>query len=100
MWEKIKSYVETVFGQEFILTKEAVITNRVNLKKVSVANFVCLITKQYIYRQRCLKEKISFEAIKAQIFTFQCIEKFIAKKNGMLALHNNKWEVSNTQGEG
>ena len=30
MWEKIKSYVETVFGQEFILTKEAVITNRVN----------------------------------------------------------------------
>ena len=50
-----------------------------------------LIGKQYVYRQRCLKEPIQFQALKAQIFHIESIEKYIAIKNNRLRVHQKNW---------
>ena len=56
-----------------------------------VKNFCCLILKQYIYRQRCLKQQLSFQELKTIIFNIRGIEKYIAKQNNRLTKHYNKW---------
>ena len=58
-----------------------------------VANFLCLIAKQYIYQQRCLKGNISLHALKAVIAKTEDIEKYIALKNGKVLQHEKKWNI-------
>ena len=60
-------------------------------KKNHVVNFLCLIVKQYIYRQRCLDKKLSWFECKGIISQVENIEKYIAIKNGKLNIHNRKW---------
>ena len=64
---------------------------------------MCLLTKQYIYRQRCLQQEIIFNAWRNHVNQVENIEKYIATKNGKLGIHQKKWRGSiespnNTQG--
>ena len=57
----------------------------------NIKNFLCLITKQYIYQQRCFKKKPILTELRDLIFQIRNIEKFIAKKNNKITKHNHKW---------
>ena len=48
--------------------------------------------KQYLYKQRCFKEKPCFEQFKIQVLKTRSIEFYIAKKNNKLQQHTLKWE--------
>ena len=65
--------------------------NRIIENVRHVANFICLITKQYIYSQRCLKQDLVFSVLRNRILKIENIEKFIAVKNGKKNLHDRKW---------
>ena len=70
---------------------ESIILNEVVEKKGHVINFICLMTKQFIYRQKCLGQRPIFSHLKAIIRRTGQIEKYIAIKNKKLSVHIYKW---------
>ena len=56
-----------------------------------VKNFVCLLVKQYIYRQRCLGEKLTNQQFREHVLKVQNMEKYIAIKNSKSGKHQKKW---------
>ena len=55
----------------------------------------CLITKHYVYRQRCQGKEILFPELKRYILSIETMEKYIAIKNQKLNLHLKKWRQRN-----
>ena len=53
----------------------------------NVKNFLCIICKQYIYRQRCWSTPPIFEELKTIINSVKTTELYIARKNN----HTSKW---------
>ena len=62
----------------------------------SPINLLCLFTKQYIYKQRCLNKQISFAELGASFRNMEKIEKYIATKNGKTNIHNKKWKLQDS----
>ena len=61
IWEEVAEYISTRFNtQELSMSLEAIITNQLVPVRHNVANFICLITKQYIYSQRCMGKNLAF----------------------------------------
>ena len=50
-----------------------------------------MITKQYIYRVKSLKEKLNFSHMLALIFQMESDEKSIARSNNTYVKHFVKW---------
>ena len=92
LWHLVVSYIQDRFGLDPELNPRAVISNQFCQAKAHASNFICLITKQYIYRQRCMKKELIFNELKAHIHTLECIEKYIAIKNGKFHHHTTKWK--------
>ena len=94
-WTKFEEYIATTFpGVRISLTPRNIILSSVvprNTRNHRVINFLSLITKQYIYRQRCLNKPTIFRELKAIFRKTESIEKYIAQKNGKIAIHNRKW---------
>ena len=59
---------------------------------VHIINFIILITKQYLYAQRCLKLPANFIELKARINMLKNTEYYIAKKNNNVTKHLAKWQ--------
>ena len=93
IWRDMTSYIEERFGSEIRVDLNArnVILNRIVTKKYHVVNFICLITKYYIYSQKCLQKSISFQGVKSQIQHIENLEYYIAVKNSKVIRHNKKW---------
>ena len=94
LWNDLSSYIQDRFGQ-VVLTFEAenILLNRIcPYGRNHVANFICLITKQYIYSQRCQGLSLHFPVLKGKIDQIQNIEKYIAIKNNRLGTHFKKWQ--------
>ena len=56
-----------------------------------VKNFICLMVKQYIYRQRCFNKELSVCELERQITNLKRIEKYNAIKSNRLHKHEEKW---------
>ena len=100
LWTKIQEY----YGKRFKVTHMdmsscGIIFNKVVVKKNHIMNFVCLISKQFIYRCRCQNEELVFDKLRNQIQYVENIEKYIAIKNGKLRYHERKWLLSENQVE-
>ena len=92
LWSQVAEYIRVEFGiTSLLLTPQAVVMNEIH-KSDLVANFLCLVTKQYIYRQRCMKKEIIFYELKALFKKIRNIEKYIAIKNGKIQIFNKKWK--------
>ena len=65
--------------------------NRVMENSKLLPNFLVLVTKYYIYVQKCLEQKLSFESLKATICYYRDMEYRIAIKKNKLAHHEAKW---------
>ena len=97
LWLKVLEYMDRYFHVEgvsaVVLSEKAIITNTIWKERSHIMNFICLIVKFFIYRQRCCKQNIHFGALEGLILEIERTEKYIATKNGKLAYHNKKWRV-------
>ena len=97
LWQKVYQYIVMRFSisrERLNCSMVNILTNQIYQPVNSVVNFICLITKQFIYSQRCLKGPIDFPVLKQRILHVECVEKYIAIKNGKLNVHNKKWGTS------
>ena len=94
LWYDLRVYIQQNF-QDISLSLEPfnIIKNRITPNQRHVVNFWCLITKQYIYSQRCLSGQIGIAGLKARIRSIEMTERFIASKNGRLSKHYAKWRA-------
>ena len=93
-WAEFVIYVSSRFNvrsSELDLRASAIIFNRVTTRKYHVINFLVLVAKQFIYRCRCMKESVIFNVYRRYIKQIEAVEKYIAVKNGKLAMHHKKW---------
>ena len=96
LWQHLQEFLQERFNIIYItLEPENIILNQIVKKKTSVANFICLITKQFIYRQRCMKGELHFPILKSIIRSVENTEKYIAIKQEKLNLHEKKWAKIN-----
>ena len=93
IWQKVYQYCFDVYATKVDINARAIIMNKIHPVAGHVTNFICLIAKQYIYRQRCLGKSIKFVELKALIESIQNVEKYIAIKNDNLSKHNRKWKI-------
>ena len=95
IWIRIEEFLYTFGDEDITFNVETVITNKLVADPCNVKNFVCLLFKQYLYRQRCLSQKPNFEQFTQLVYQAKNIERFIATKNNKLSKHNAKWNVKN-----
>ena len=93
LWEEVFNFIEKEFNLPHVLIKDfgAIIINQIVEKRDHIANFICLLTKYYIYSYRCLKKELSFVTLKAMVNNTKNVEKYIALKNNKITIHHRKW---------
>ena len=91
LWHKVKDYMCTKWNTEVALSFQNVLLNTI-ASKGNICNFVCLIIKQFIYRQRCGAHGLNFNELKGYITSIESKEKYIATKHGHLIKHEQKWK--------
>ena len=92
IWIQAESFFNTLNEDNIHFDVDTVLWNRVITENAShCKNFMCLVIKQYLYKQRCLRLDPIFQEVKALIYSLINIEKYIAIKNGKLMKHNKKW---------
>ena len=95
LWVKIIEWIMKEYNTgSTVINAITVMFNRISPIKYGVANFICLIVKQYIYKQKCLGNGLSFPQIKGTIVGIERMEKYIAVKNGRMQIHAKKWGKS------
>ena len=88
VWKFVrKRYVNAVINLQDV----NVIMNTVHPKPNHVINYMCLVTKQYIYAQKCKGKTLHIEELTSRINLYEKIEKYNAVKNGNLTKHVKKW---------
>ena len=91
MWGVISDLATSMCDVVFNFNKENVLLNNVIDNICHVVNFLCLILKQYIYRKRCLNQKLCAPELIRTIYSVRNMEKYIAIKNNKLGKHCKKW---------
>ena len=79
--------------------EHTVLMNNIVQSWSHIKNFACLVTKYYVYRQRCLKKTVTFEGFKLYCDRIQHMEKYYAIKNQKLHRHFKKWKIDNFDNE-
>ena len=92
LWNQFSEYVQDNFKRTIKneLSTKNIIFNKISQKKADVVNLLCLLTKQYIYKQRCLGKKLSWGKLRKLFLHIENVEKYIAISNGRLNYHTKK----------
>ena len=91
LWVELEKYLWNEYHVEINLTDQAIIFNTIVDKVNHIANFICLVMKHFIYKKRCLMQKLDFVSFLASIKNIEYVEKYIAVKNDNLQKHYKKW---------
>ena len=75
-----------------MLSHEQILLNDVASNPKLISNCIVLLTKHFIYRTRCLKEKPLVSKLKSYILDYKQIEHCIAVNKNKLSQHLTKWE--------
>ena len=85
--------LRSITDEPFDLNEKTVMENRIHPNPAHVFNFVCLVTKMYIYSSKCVQKKLTSMALDAQIERYKSYELYEAKKSNKLFLHCKKWFI-------
>ena len=101
LWLRVETWMDQKFGEEprINFQQDTVIFHKLTPSWNSVKNFVCLLAKYYIYRQRCLGSNVVFEQFVKYCESFENIEKYYATKNGKLHKHLRKCKSKTLHGD-
>ena len=91
VWSEAKKIIQDRTGYCCTLNVRKILMNEVHPTPRHLANFVCLVVKQYIYKQKCLKCPLQARELHGRIISLENTEKYIAIKNNKLAKHMAKW---------
>ena len=98
IWRQLSEYLLQEYNiPTTSLQPKSIILNQIVTDKRSIGNFLCLVTKQYIYKCRCLGKQLHFPPLRESIKAIENIEKYIAIKNGKEGKHRKKWRKMLTQ---
>ena len=90
LWEEIVQMVNDCFNVKCVLSYQRIVFNEIAEKK-GVANFICLITKHYIYKKHVQMKAPNVVELKALLRGIENMEKYIAMRNMKLRKHEIKW---------
>ena len=76
LWTKVQEYICKRFRIVTEMNYKNVVLNQIHDASTSVANFICLVTKQYIYSQKCQKQALNFQQLESKIEMLERIEKY------------------------
>ena len=100
LWLAVKNYIDENYPDvKAVFGPANIVQNRLVERKSHGINTLCLVTKQYIYRQRCLDKPLNMIELRYEFEKTKNIEKFIAVKNNRLLVHNRKWNVDANIGD-
>lgn len=95
LWDDLNLYISTYAKQIDICclewTDENIMFNHVHPKRSHVINFLILIAKQYIYRQRCAGRALYSNLLFKEIETIYNLETSIANSKLKSKRHVSKW---------
>lgn len=95
LWSDIKCYIDNKtavsISNNCEWSAECIFFNCVHPTPSHVVNLIVVITKQYIYRQRCLGKKLYADALIKEFQQVYNTEYAIAKYKGKLEKHYAKW---------
>ena len=94
LWSSLEDWLDDM-GIDFALTEKNTILNNVHPNPYHVTNFLVLVTKQYIYRCKCMGNDIMFKNLKLEINNMREIEKYNAAKNNEIQSYRKKWSIIN-----
>ena len=89
-WEEVRSYIYNETTKWIDITRWKIIVNKVSENRL--LNMICLLTKQYIYKQKCLGNPLNVHELKQTVVNIERLERYIAIKNGNLSSHEKKWK--------
>ena len=95
LWCALPMLIEELTGthsNEIVINFHNVLLNKIHSGSKHVANFICLIVKQSIYRFKCQNKTLTLCKIKYEIQTTEMIELYSAIKNNKVSIHNKKWK--------
>ena len=90
-WISVENFMYDFGDEKIHFDVDTVLCNKLIDDPKNVKNFICLLAKQYIYKQRCLREEISFAQFKRHVLHIKNIEKYIAIARGKQFLFCKKW---------
>ena len=92
IWLQLEQFMAKWSEEPINFQPDTVFWNRLVLYPAShIKNFLCLVPKQYIYRQRCINKELSFVELKNLFNKLEGYEKHYAIMNGKLKKHLSKW---------
>ena len=100
IWDELYGYIITsmnVNSQDIEIRWSTIMLNLIHAKNIHVVNYMCLIVKQYMYRNKCFGKIPNIEGAIAQIHKIYLIEKYNAVQH--MKKFNIKWECYQLQCE-
>ena len=91
-WIEVDCFMNEISAEPIHFGLDTVISNRIVINKPGhVKNFICLLAKQYIYRQRCFQMPVNFFEFKSNVLKIKAMEKYYATQKGKVNKHHIKW---------
>ena len=95
LWSTVQAVAAKELDDTVVINFENVICNTISEEAgIRASNYLCLITKQYIYRQRCLHNKLCSEELTRLFYQAKNIEKYYAMKDSKMIQFRKKWSCT------
>ena len=94
LWGRVKDFIQGCTANDVDISNENIIMSKITSKVGTVENLICIVVKQYIYRQRCLKKALNGHELVSILYRIKSYEKFYAIKNNKRATFCKKWNCT------
>lgn len=98
IWNEFTAYIETKYPADAaVCTMDPIniVCNNVHPGLGNVINLLTLVTKQYIYRVKCLRTPLRWDDIVKEFKLIEKIEERIAYNSCKMEKHCTKWNIVN-----
>ena len=93
MWKALSKWLKYFCNIDFSPDVYTIVMNDYKDSFKDMINCIILVTKYYIYVQRCLRNRLKFTEVIQAITKYKNIEKKVAHKLKLTDKHNNKWHM-------
>ena len=92
MWQAAEELCKEMTNSDVkLMNREVIDILSDEISENNAHKFICVATKQYIYRQRCLKSNLNVNQFKNIVHTCRKVEKYYAQKGGKLLKYLKRW---------
>ena len=91
-WQRWEKEINDLFGIRIKVDIEMILLNNFVGRAGHIINLMGLVLKQLTYHFKCLNKTITFRMYMNEIDFIEKTERYIAKNNSKIALHERKWE--------